>query len=130
MGRVPPELIDELLTLRAAGAVDEVTAALEAELRERIAAERAAGSPLTLADLAVDGRDLREALAIPEGPLIGTILERLLADVVDEPALNTRMTLLTRASLSLEELVQGGWAGSADSPDDEDFGSAAHPPIR
>ena len=31
-------------------------------------------------DLAIDGRDLCETLGVPEGPLIGDILERLLAD--------------------------------------------------
>lgn len=62
----------------------------------------------------MDGRDLRETLGVPEGPVIGAILERLLADVIEEPSLNTRMTLLTRASLILDELMQRG--GSATDP--------------
>ena len=45
---------------------------------------------------------------MPEGPVIGTILERLLADVIEDPSLNTRMTLLTRASLILDQLMQRG----------------------
>ncbi len=38
--------------------------------------------------------------------MIGTILDQLLADVIEDPALNTRMTLLTRASLILDRVVQ------------------------
>lgn len=113
MGRVPSELRPELLGLRAAraeaaGGTDPEAATREAELAERVARQEAAAAPLTLAALAVDGRDLRETLGVPEGPVIGTILERLLADVVEEPSLNTRMTLLTRASLILDELMQQG----------------------
>ncbi len=108
MGRVPDELLDDLLRLRAARAADEVARGREAQLRGRVTAQRAARVPLTLAALAIDGRDLRETLGIPEGPVIGTILERLLADVLEEPALNTRVTLLTRASLLLDKLALGG----------------------
>ena len=131
MGRVPPELLDDLLTLRAAEATAAeaaaeakatethatgLAAAAEAELAERISRQRAADSPLTLADLALDGRDLRETLGLPESPVIGAILERLLADVIEDPSLNARLTLLTRASLILDELVQHGGSGAARPP--------------
>ena len=113
MGRVRPERLDELLALRRARvAGDDPALAQEVELAERIAAQRAADPPLTLAELAIDGRDLRETLGLPEGPAIGMILERLLADVIEEPALNTRVTLLTRASLILDQLVQQGRGGA------------------
>jgi tRNA nucleotidyltransferase (CCA-adding enzyme) len=115
MGRVHPELLDDLLALRAARSSTDEGAARETELARRIAAQRAADSPLTIAELAIDGRDLRETLGIPEGPTIGAILERLLTDVIEEPSLNTRLTLLTRASLILDELVQAGRSG-ADRP--------------
>ena len=55
----------------------------------------------------LDGRDLRETLGLPEGPIIGSLLERLLSDVIEDPSLNTRTTLLTRAGLVLDELMQG-----------------------
>jgi len=116
MGRVRPELLDDLLALRAARAGDDDMARAEVELRERIDSQRAADSPLTLADLAIDGRDLRETLGMPESPAIGTILERLLGDVIEDPSLNVRMTLLTRASLILDELVQGGRSGTGRPP--------------
>ncbi len=122
MGRLPAELLPELLRLRTARAAAAATAgddseapAREARLAERVELQRTESSPITLAQLAVDGRDLRETLGLPEGPLIGTILERLLADVIEDPTLNTRLTLLTRASLVLDDLMQrdGRPAGSA-----------------
>ncbi len=125
MGRVPADLVPELLELRGARAQasaddDPDGPSREAELAERIESQEAAASPLSLAALAVDGRDLRETLGLPEGPAIGAILERLLADVIEDPTLNTRLTLLTRASLILEEMM--GRRGAAAGP--------RRPPIR
>lgn len=61
-----------------------------------VASVRAAGSPLTRAELAVTGQDLLDA-GVPGGPTLGRVLERLLAAVVDDPTLNVRETLLERA---------------------------------
>ena len=52
--------------------------------------------PIELADLAVDGDDLRSA-GVPGGPRLGTVLHALLAAVVEDPSLNTRDALLARA---------------------------------
>ena len=115
MGQVPATLLPELLQLRAArasAADDPAAVAGETELGERVARQTEAASPLTLSELAVDGRDLRETLGVPEGPIIGAILEQLLADVIEDPSLNTRMTLLTRASLILDRLMQRGGRSS------------------
>ena len=125
MGRLPDEELEDLLALRTARAAattesDAEAVAREEHLRQRVASQRAAASPLTLADLAVDGRDLRETLGLPEGPVIGTILERLLADVIEDPALNGRTTLLTRASLVLDELMKPNAGRTGPTP----------PPIR
>jgi hypothetical protein len=46
-------------------------------------------------------------LGIPEGPTVGRILERLIAEVVEDPSLNRRMPLLTRAGFILDELLHG-----------------------
>jgi hypothetical protein len=73
-----------------------------------VLAQRSAGSALTLAGLAIDGRDLQATLGIAEGPAIGVILDRLLTDVIEDPSLNRRVTLLTRAGLILDDLAQGG----------------------
>jgi tRNA nucleotidyltransferase (CCA-adding enzyme) len=61
-----------------------------------VAAVRSAGAPLRRGDLAVSGQDLMAA-GVPAGPAVGQVLERLLALVVDDPTLNVRDALLTRA---------------------------------
>ncbi len=52
--------------------------------------------PIELADLAVDGDDLRSA-GIATGPALGQILHALLQRVIDDPAANTRDVLLGAA---------------------------------
>ena len=118
MAGLPPELLDDLLVLRGAAAASrsgaaepeelesELESQLEAQLAARVRAERAAASPLSLAELVIDGRDIRDTLGIPEGPAIGRVLDRLLHDVIEDPSLNRRMTLLTRASLIRDELAE------------------------
>jgi hypothetical protein len=49
---------------------------------------------------------------MPESPAIGMILARLLTDVVEDPTLNTRTTLLTRARILIDELALHGQGGS------------------
>jgi tRNA nucleotidyltransferase (CCA-adding enzyme) len=56
---------------------------------------RERGDPLTRADLAISGNDLREAGA--SGRRIGEILTALLDQVLETPALNSRETLLALA---------------------------------
>lgn len=48
---------------------------------------------LSIKDLAVNGRDLME-LGIPAGPGLGSCLKKLLELVLDDPALNTKESLL------------------------------------
>jgi tRNA nucleotidyltransferase (CCA-adding enzyme) len=52
--------------------------------------------PIELADLSVTGNDLADA-GVPPGPLVGTILRRLLDFVVEDPTRNVRDTLLAEA---------------------------------
>ena len=52
--------------------------------------------PLTVKDLKIDGRDLKQE-GIEQGPKIGNILKSLLSEVVDDPNKNTRSFLLARA---------------------------------
>jgi hypothetical protein len=56
------------------------------------------GVALSLRDLAVSGRDLMSALELEPGPHLGTLLERLLSEVLDDPALNEKQRLLERAA--------------------------------
>ena len=60
-----------------------------------VEAIRAAGDPLSLKDLAVRGEDLIAAGVRP-GPDVGEMLQRLLADVLEDPGRNTRDHLLAR----------------------------------
>ena len=52
--------------------------------------------PLTRKELAISGDDLIAAGMAPS-PVLGAILDQLLSQVVDDPSLNTRETLLARA---------------------------------
>jgi tRNA nucleotidyltransferase (CCA-adding enzyme) len=61
----------------------------------------AAGEPLEIKQLAVNGKELMAALAQPPGPVIGRILESLLERVLDDPSQNKR-DLLLRAAQELE----------------------------
>lgn len=69
----------------------------------RVHDELVRGSPLGVGDLAVDGTDLLE-LGLPPGPLVGLMLEELLAQVLEAPEANEREELLRRAG----ELVRLG----------------------
>ena len=53
--------------------------------------------PVEVADLAVDGDDLRREAGVAAGPMLGKILAMLLDAVIDDPALNTRDQLLELA---------------------------------
>jgi putative nucleotidyltransferase with HDIG domain len=100
MRRVGVEAIDDLLALREADNVGSGQPGDEgglAEVRRRVAGEIAAGHALLLADLAIDGDDVRAALAIPPGPEIGRVLNALLEQVVGEPSLNERGRLIEAA---------------------------------
>ncbi len=64
--------------------------------RFRALVEQERTQPHRLADLAVDGADLIAA-GFSEGPQLGHVLQTLLAEVVDDPDLNLREQLLSRA---------------------------------
>lgn len=109
---------DELLELRrlhARATEDDKTAQATKELAVRIEAQRTLGVPLTLADLPVDGRDLRDELGIDEGPLIGDILDALLEEVIVDPALAERELLLSMArTIVAGTSLSGSRVGSAE----------------
>jgi len=77
------EYVDDLLTLGPEGVIKAVTAI------------RATNPPLTLKDLAVKGDDL-VAAGVRPGPDVGEVLKRLLGEVLDDPAKNTKEYLLSR----------------------------------
>ena len=66
-----------------------------------VRAELATHPPLTLADLALSGRDLIE-MGMRPGPGFGAVLAHLLDLVLDDPALNRGPILAFRARLYVD----------------------------
>jgi len=77
------EYVDDLLTLAPEGVTKAVSVI------------RATNPPLGLKDLAVRGDELIAAGVRP-GPDVGEVLQRLLGEVLDDPAKNTKEYLLSR----------------------------------
>lgn len=75
---------------------DSPTAALLLEFRERMEKEEAQKTALDLKSLAVNGKDLIQN-GIPAGKILGQILNELFETVLDDPAQNTKETLLNIA---------------------------------
>lgn len=97
MKRVGPNLVDDLLVLRQAdniGSGHPADAGNLSELRARIEGERTRRSPMSLADLALDGNDILAELGLEPGPWLGALLARLLDSVLGDPERNTRARLL------------------------------------
>jgi len=97
---IGPENLEDLFSLRAADTLGNgLRRRLAPELKElrgRIEAELARQSALSLRDLAVNGADVMELLAIGPGPRIGAVLHTLLQEVLDDPTLNERERLRER----------------------------------
>jgi tRNA nucleotidyltransferase (CCA-adding enzyme) len=74
---------------------DDLLVGASDALKKTVAAVRAANPPLALKDLAVNGDDLIAAGVRP-GPDVGEALARLLEEVLEDPARNTREYLLSR----------------------------------
>jgi tRNA nucleotidyltransferase (CCA-adding enzyme) len=108
LSRVDPRRAEVLLDLadaeRAALAPDrrDAAAARAKSVRAAVAEVLAAGPPLALRDLALDGRDVAEALGAAPGPRVGEALRYLLDRVLERPEENTPERL--RAALH-------GWPG-------------------
>jgi tRNA nucleotidyltransferase (CCA-adding enzyme) len=66
------------------------------ELTLRIQAVRASRAPLSVGELAIDGKDVMDVLGVPPGPLVGQILRTILEEVLEDPNLNDRERLLGR----------------------------------
>jgi len=88
------EYADDLLALLPAHPASRIPHPVS-KLPKVVAAVRAAKDPLTVKDLAVKGDDLLAAGVRP-GPQVGETLERLLAEVLEDPSRNTRDYLLSR----------------------------------
>ncbi len=102
INRVGEKTVGAVLTLamadvRAQGRSGHLVPLAE-ELGRRVREEIIGGAALSIGDLVVNGDDVMVHLGIPPGPEVGRILSRLLDEVLDDPAKNTRDVLLALAS--------------------------------
>jgi poly(A) polymerase/tRNA nucleotidyltransferase (CCA-adding enzyme) len=98
--RVGPDRVDDVIALRradtAASAGPDARDAAAAELTRRLATIRQT-AVLSTAQLAVNGQDVMAELGLTPGPEVGRVLDALFQAVLDDPTLNQRDILLTRA---------------------------------
>ncbi len=92
IARVGTALLDDLFDLqtadvKASGHPHDLSRVLR--LKAGVEEVLASGDPLTVKDLAVDGRDLIE-WGMKEGREVGIVLQAMLERVLEEPAMNTR----------------------------------------
>lgn len=100
LAQQPLELLEQKLQLQGLeallrGEVERGDTFLR--LRDRLRAEHARNPPLSIAALAVSGKDLLAELGLKPGPQLGALLGRLLEAVLTEPQRNDRATLLELA---------------------------------
>lgn len=106
--RVGPENLKALVALRRADLLslrpvvtgDRRLVFLN-QLEEAVRRLLADRPPVRRTDLAVTGRDVMKSFGLAPGPAVGRLLEQLLADVLEDPALNDRDTLLRLAASHL-----------------------------
>ena len=98
--RVGLENMDDLMAVRIGDRLGSgVPKAKPYKLRHlEYMIEKVSHDPLSVKMLAIKGNDLIDTLHIPAGPKIGAILDVLLAEVIENPALNTPDALLKRAA--------------------------------
>jgi hypothetical protein len=106
IGRIGEPALNELLALRQA---DNLGSGLPAEanhldqLRARILEQIQARAVLDRSGLALDGSELMTELGLAEGPILGSILDRLVEVVINDPAQNDKPTLMLLAQAMLVE---------------------------
>ena len=100
--RIGPGAMDDLFALRRADIYGMHQVQMDAksetarglvELKDRVRAAEKDKSALSLKDLAVNGKDLM-GIGIPAGKQLGLILNELFQCVLDDPAMNSRNSLL------------------------------------
>ncbi len=113
MRRVGVEHIQDLYAIneadvRSKGRDCEADLAALAALKAHVEKVKAEGAALATRDLAINGHDLMKELGLKPGRVLGEILNALLEVVVDEPTLNERQELLTRAKKIIAEKTPPG----------------------
>ena len=64
--------------------------------------DKVSSDPLSVKMLKINGQDLMQELKIAPGPMIGAILDVLLAEVLEDPAINTKEILLLRSQVLMK----------------------------
>jgi tRNA nucleotidyltransferase (CCA-adding enzyme) len=106
IAKVGRENLDDLFLLREADNVGSGRVRDGgglAEIRERVAAQLAAGIVLELRDLDIDGDVLMEELGLEPSPRLGRVLDELLDRAIADPAINQRSRLLALARSLVED---------------------------
>ncbi|MCB9803579.1 HD domain-containing protein [Candidatus Nomurabacteria bacterium] len=105
IARVGEENIEDLFALRIADATSNPKSAFNPEeiqlLQHRISEVRQYDMALKVKDLAIDGNDLLK-MGVKAGPNVGRVLDYLLERVLDDPLINTKEQLLSKARKYLE----------------------------
>lgn len=93
--KVSLENIDDILDLREGdrlGSGAKKTSWRLEEFKKRIIEQL--NQPMDLSDLAINGQVIMDEFQLKPGPLIGQILNQLLEEVMENPALNTKPSLI------------------------------------
>ena len=102
ISKVGADSINDLFRLRLADQFGMTNTSRNSEylyrFADRLSALLESDSAFTIQDIAVSGTDLQLEAGFEKGPLIGTILHKLLETVLDDPTLNTKKTLLEIAN--------------------------------
>lgn len=107
--KVGLENISDLIDVRIGDRLGSGTAkAVPYKLRHfKYIVEKVSTDAVSVGQLKINGRDLIETLKIKPGPKIGSILDILLSEVIDDSKLNNKKYLLERASeLNQENLEE------------------------
>jgi len=108
--RVGPRHVDSLFALRRA---DDIGSGMDpddpgqAAFRARLDAELAAAAALDRYALVIDGDDLMRELRLEPGPMLGRMIDGLVDQVITDPALNERATLMLLAQGMLADMDEG-----------------------
>jgi len=107
--KVGLENINDLIDVRIGDRLGSgVVKAVPYKLRHfKYMVEKVSKDPVSVKQLKIDGNDLINKLKIKPGPKIGTILDVLLSEVINNPKLNKKKLLLERADkLQVKDLAE------------------------
>jgi len=99
--KVGLENINDLIDVRVADRLGSgVPKAIPYKLRHfQYMVEKVGNDPISVKQLKINGNNLVKDLKIKPGPQIGAVLEVLLAEVIENPEINNKTTLLKKAKL-------------------------------